>query len=128
MIHAYLGSTFRDAANKDDAIQQFRVACDLDPYNVAAHRALGELLESTERAAEAIDEYRRASNLEPADASLHLNLVRLLRATGKDDEATAEILVLLKMDPKLFAWENGPAKTENIGPKQQGERRVHGHH
>jgi tetratricopeptide (TPR) repeat protein len=124
VIHAYLGFT----ASKDNAIEQFGVACDLDPYNVAAHRALGELLETTGRVAEAIDEYRRAISLEPADALLHLNLVRLLRATGKDDEATAEILVLLKMDPKLFASENGPAKTKNIGPKPQSERQSHGHH
>jgi tetratricopeptide (TPR) repeat protein len=127
VIHAYLGFTFRDAANKNDAIQQFRLACDLDPYNAAAHRALAELLESTGGAAEAIDEYRRASNLEPADASLHLDLVRLLKAVGKDEEAIAEILMLSKMDPKLFAWENGSAKTESVAPKQQFEHRPRQH-
>jgi hypothetical protein len=62
------------------------------------------------------------------DVSVHLNLIRLLRASGKEDEAAAEVVLVTKIDSRLFTSERDSPKHQDAGTNPRDEIRLRRRH
>ena len=72
---------------KAEAINQYRLALQLNPNHAAAHMELANLLVSQAKRDEAIGHYRKALTLDPDNAATYNNLGVALRSQGKNKEA-----------------------------------------
>ena len=87
LVHLDLGNALLAKKDTAGAIQQYRMALDVNPASANAHLALGNVLRDTQDAAGAIEHYRKAIDLNPNWAEAHVNLGRVFY--DKKDLATA---------------------------------------
>lgn len=98
MVDAYLSGTGPlDSIEK--ASEQSRLALDLAPNTLEAHRARGYVLEVTANYEEAIREYQAAITLNDNIPDLHLALGRNYRALGVYDKAVEEFTRANTLNP-----------------------------
>jgi Flp pilus assembly protein TadD len=82
-----MGRAFAGAGRLEQALQAFRMAETLDPYDadIAADHAAA--LEQAGHAGEAIEAYRRAIEQEPEVAEYHQLLAAALERAGRTEDA-----------------------------------------
>jgi Tfp pilus assembly protein PilF len=102
-----LGVALRAKQQLDAAIQQYRIAIDLDPKLALAHNNLGVALRAKQQLDAAIQQYRIAIDLDAKYASPHINLGNALRAKQQLDAAIQEYRVAIELDPKDATPHNG---------------------
>jgi tetratricopeptide (TPR) repeat protein len=104
LAHAYYAEILVNTGNYDDldrAIEESRVAKQLDPTLLEVHRARGLVLLSTgqENLDEAIAEFNAAIALNDKIADLHLNLGYAYKLKGENDLAVEELLAAFALNP-----------------------------
>jgi superkiller protein 3 len=85
--------------NYSVAEQDFRVAVDLEPTNMAVYLPLGRSLLDQRHPEEAEAVFRKAVELEPISAVAHSDLGNALEAKGSLDAAIAEQRVAISLSP-----------------------------
>jgi tetratricopeptide (TPR) repeat protein len=88
---------------REDAIQEYRAALQLDPKHGWAHVNLGVAYYHQGRMQDAAAEFRAALQLDSKWAQAHSHLGDALRALGQAEQAIREYREALWLDPKL-AW------------------------
>jgi Tfp pilus assembly protein PilF len=100
--HNDLGFVFTQQKRLAEAIDQFRLATQLDPRYHDAHHNLGILLLQTGQVTEAVTEFQAALQLAPKLAQSHYNLAYALDRAGRIPEAMEEYRRTLGIDPKYM--------------------------
>jgi tetratricopeptide (TPR) repeat protein len=83
----------------DEALDDFRAACELAPGASVPHMNHGDLLATLERDEEALAEYTAAISLEPADAYYRRSRAHLLHRLGRYDAAIADYDEAIRVQP-----------------------------
>lgn len=104
MAHAFLAEMLVAQGNYDDlnrAIEESRVAKQLDPTLLEVHRARGLVLLATgaENYAEAVAEFKAAIAINDKIADLHLSLGYAYKLMGENDLAVEELLTAFALNP-----------------------------
>jgi tetratricopeptide (TPR) repeat protein len=104
LAHAYYAEILVNSGKVDDinrAIEESRVARQLDPTLLEVHRARGLVLISTgtENLDEAISEFKAAIALNDKIADMHLSLGYAYKLKGENDLAVEELLVAFALNP-----------------------------
>ena len=104
LAHAYYAELLINQGDVEDleqAIEQSRIARDLDPNLLEVHRARGLVLLSTgeENIPEAINEFKAAIAINDKIADIHLNLGYAYRLQGENDLAVEELLTAYALNP-----------------------------
>jgi tetratricopeptide (TPR) repeat protein len=104
LAHAYYAELLintGDFENFNQAIEESRIARQLDPSLLEVHRARGLVLLNTgqENLDEAISELKAAIAINDKIADLHLNLGYAYKLQGENDLAVEELLVAYALNP-----------------------------
>lgn len=104
MAHAFLAEMLVAQGNYDDlnrAIEESRVAKQLDPNSLEVHRARGLVLLATgaDNYAEAVAEFKAAIAINDKIADLHLSLGYAYKLMGENDLAVEELLTAFALNP-----------------------------
>ncbi len=104
LAHAYYAELLINQGNVEDldkAIEESRVARDLDSNLLEVHRARGLVLLGTgeENLPEAINEFKTAIALNDKIADLHLSLGYAYKLQGENDLAVEELLTAYALNP-----------------------------
>ncbi|MBM3150680.1 MAG: tetratricopeptide repeat protein, partial [Chloroflexi bacterium] len=102
LAHAYYVELLVSSGSYESlllAIDESRVALDLAPNSLEAHRARGLVLEVTDNREEAALEYQKAIEINPNIPDLHLALGRTYRALGAGDLALEEFTKANTLNP-----------------------------
>jgi Flp pilus assembly protein TadD len=97
--HASYGLVLSNAGRKAEAIEQLRIAVELDPNFVEAHNGLAFALIGRGDLAGAIREQREVVRLRPESPKTRNDLAVTLMRTGQFDAAIVEYKEALKLDP-----------------------------
>lgn len=97
--HNNLGNAYKGKGFIDKAINEYRIAIQLDPSNSYAHANLGSIYQSQGLPGNAIEEYRIAIKLNPRIAETHSNLGVAYKSQGRVDEAIEEYRIAIKINP-----------------------------
>jgi tetratricopeptide (TPR) repeat protein len=105
LAHAYYAEILVAMAKEDYALyekaaEQSRIARDLDPNLLEAHRARGIVLLDTQNLEEAVQEFETAIALNKNIADLHLNLGVAYRGLEKYDLAQEALTTAYTLNPK----------------------------
>jgi tetratricopeptide (TPR) repeat protein len=92
-----------DAGRGAEAVEWYRKALMVAPYDRDTHEALGQLLMRDQRFAEAADAFRVVTQLKPASAEAHSRLAFALYRAGKTAEAKTAAQRAVSLDPKSDA-------------------------
>ena len=96
--HRWYGEALLENNQREEAIEQFQQAVELDPTLEAMHD-LSELYILQGRNADAEPVIRRIIALFPYDSSAHLMLGKILVQADKRDQAASEFRAVLNDDP-----------------------------
>ena len=102
LAHAYYAEILLnkgDFGDIDKAIEESKLARNLDPNLLETHRARGLVLLNTQNVDEAIQELKAAIALNDKIADLHLNLGYAYRVKGDNDLAVEELLTAFSLNP-----------------------------
>jgi cellulose synthase operon protein C len=92
-----------DSGRGAEAVEWYRKALLVAPYDKETHEALGQLLMREQRYTEAVDAFRILTQLNPASAPAHSRLAFALYRSGKVDEAKLSAKRAVGLDPKSEA-------------------------
>ncbi|MEO5350590.1 MAG: tetratricopeptide repeat protein [Magnetococcus sp. YQC-3] len=84
--------------NYDDAIDFFKMALAVDPYNADNHNNMGVIFQRTKRFAESEDSYRIALRINPEYINACYNLGSLLLEQGQFEEAETHLQHVLQIN------------------------------
>jgi len=104
-----LGLSLEEAGRKEEALEQFRKAAQIDPAYPTPHMNLGYTLEAMGRLDEAIVEYQTVLRLDPQNWQARLNLGSAYGKKGLLDKAIEELQAALKINPNSAAVFNNLA-------------------
>jgi tetratricopeptide (TPR) repeat protein len=90
-VHRALGEAYAGGSEKQQAIDEFRIAIRLEPGNPQAHRELGDALLAEGDAKGAIPELESAIQLAPGDPDSHRELARAYRTDARPADAAREM-------------------------------------
>jgi len=107
--HNDLGYALAQKGRTAEAIEQIRLAAQLDPRYADARQNLGLLLLHTGRAAEAVPEFQAAVQLSPTIAETHYNLGVALETVGRSLEAIDQYHQTLALNPGYMGAYNNLA-------------------
>ncbi|NMC11333.1 MAG: tetratricopeptide repeat protein [Chloroflexi bacterium] len=104
LAHAYYAELLINQGNMEDlekAIEESRLARDLDPNLLEVHRARGLVLLNTgeENLPEAINEFKAAIAINDKIADIHLSLGYAYKLQGENDLAVEELLTAYALNP-----------------------------
>jgi tetratricopeptide (TPR) repeat protein len=99
--HLHSGLAYYQKGNFSKAIDEFKVAINLDPHFALAHSLLGTSLAEQQRFDEAIEAYQTAIELDPSLAAAHADLGALHFLRGELDEAVEAYQKAIQIDPQL---------------------------
>jgi len=89
--HNGLGNVYHDLGRREEAIESYRRAIELDPDYASPHTMLGALYETQGRLEEALREHRRAVELQPENSMRHASLASVLHKMGRAEEAAEHL-------------------------------------
>ncbi|HRR85128.1 MAG TPA: tetratricopeptide repeat protein [Phycisphaerae bacterium] len=92
-----------DAGRGAEAVEWYRKALMVAPYDKDTHEALGQLLMREQRFLEAIDAFRVVTQLKPASAEAHSRLAFALYRAGRTEEAKGAAKRAVSLDPQSDA-------------------------
>jgi len=92
-----------DAGRGAEAVEWYRRALLVAPYDEDTHGVLGQLLMREQRFVEAADTFRVLTQLDPAAAASHSRLAFALYRAGKIEEAKTAAKRAVSLDPKSEA-------------------------
>lgn len=101
VAHSNLGIALRDLGRKEEALEHFRKAVELDVTFAPAQTNLGQTLLDLGQADEALPHSQEAVRLDPNSAVLHHNLGNTFRVLERLVDAKVSYLEALRLDPKL---------------------------
>jgi len=101
--HSNLGKALSERNMKDEALQNFLMAIQLNPNYVEAIYNLGSLYGELGKTDKAIVQYRKAVEVNPNYVKAHNNLGLALLGQDKTDEALKNFQQALQIDPNFVA-------------------------
>jgi len=99
-----LGQVYEMQGRPAEAMAEYRIALDLNPWRVKTYNSFAMLLARTGSTNEALAEIRKALRRFPADAPSHDSLANLLADSGCTNEALEEWREAVRLDPKTAAF------------------------
>jgi tetratricopeptide (TPR) repeat protein len=107
MAHAMLGDLYQGRHDYEDALDQYTVTTQLDPYSYKNHYNQGLMYQLLDRVKEAIAAYLRALELKPTDALTNQNLgVAYLKLDDVENAIRYERRAVELNDKSAPAWSN----------------------
>ncbi len=97
--HYNLGNIRLQKGEKSKAIEEFRRALEIKPWDFQSHRSLGKALLGLGLHREAIKELEEAVSLRPASAGAHNELGVAYGLAGWNEKAVSELKRAIKLDP-----------------------------
>ena len=97
--HLNFGSALSNAGRKEEAIEQFRAAIEVNPDYVGPHGQLAFALIDREDLPGAITELREVVRLQPESPDARNNLALALKRNGQLDSAIVEYGEAIRLDP-----------------------------
>lgn len=94
--HTNLGAAYLQQGKLDIALDEFKVAAEIDPTYAFAFNGLGLVNAALKQDKEANEYFNRALALEPNNSEVHNNLGNFLCARGRYDESITEYLAAVK--------------------------------
>ena len=104
--HLCLGLAYEKEGRKADALSEFRMGLELNPYRVKTYGDIARLLAGSGRTNEALAELHEALRRYPADVPSHDFLANLLADSGHTNEALAEFRETVRINPRDAALQN----------------------
>ena len=104
-VHELLGMIYASLAQNDKAVDQLKLAVQLNPNSAAARTNLGAALLHTGKAALAGEQFRKALSLDPQSYDTNHNLGEFYVQSGKLVEARPLLEQAQKIDPG--SYDNG---------------------
>jgi tetratricopeptide (TPR) repeat protein len=101
--HINLGLAYRKNGFIDAAIEEYRIARDINPDLVKPHFNLGNSYKAKNMIDEAISEFNIVIQLSPDYYAAHLNLGDLYHSKGIIDQAINEYEIANKLNPDYYA-------------------------
>lgn len=101
-VHYELGdllNTASDPVIREDAVKQFKIALQQNPYNEQALCSLGALAIQNGDAQQALQEYSEAIHIEPSDAVAHLGLAKALMYLNESGKALPQLEDAARLEP-----------------------------
>lgn len=92
-----------DAGQIAEAVEWYRKALLVVPYDKDTHDTLGQLLIREQRFGEAVDAFRILTQLDPASPTAHSRLAFALHRDGRVDESKTAARRAVSLDPKAEA-------------------------
>ena len=93
-----LGVTYEIYGQLDQAMKQYQIAIDLDPYYVQAHNNLGVFYIKQGSLDQAIEQYEIAIRVDPSFAQAHNNLGEAYQTKGFLDRAIEQYMIALGLN------------------------------
>ena len=119
-----LGVELSSNGQRDEAVDCYKRAIELNPNLAPAYNGLGAELNHRARYDEAIACFRKAIALEPTLAELHANLGDSLKFKGRFDEAIAEFKKARELKPTLAGIAAGLGGALSQRPVRRGDRQL----
>ena len=101
--HLCLGQVYEMEGRNADALAEYRLGLELNPYRIKTYSNVAHLLAGSGRTNEAFAEIRVALRLAPGDALSHDTLANLLADSGRTNEALAEFREVVRLNPTTAA-------------------------
>ncbi|MBV9301681.1 MAG: tetratricopeptide repeat protein [Acidobacteriaceae bacterium] len=101
--YSFLGLMLADEGKRDEAIEKYRKAIDLDPKLPLVYNNWGLVLADQGKRDEAIEKYRKAIDLDPKLPLAYNSWANMLADQGKRDEAIEKYRKAIDLDPKYAA-------------------------
>ncbi len=101
-VHYELGdllNTAADPAIRKEAVQEFHIALQQNPYNEQALCSLALIALQNGDAQQAMQEYSQAIHLQPSDAGAHLGLAKAFMYLNEKSKALPEIEEAVRLEP-----------------------------
>jgi len=101
-VHYELGellNTAGDPAIRKEAVTEFHIALQQNPYNEQALCSLAAIALQNGDAQEALQEYSQAIHLQPSDAAAHLGLAKAFMYLNEKPKALPEIEEAVRLEP-----------------------------
>ena len=98
-IYSRLAHLRQDRGTLEKAVQEFRPALELNPYDGLAHSQLGWTYSQHEMYEEAAGELKMAIELDPTNVSFHWRLGSVYKANGELSKAKKEFEKVLDVIP-----------------------------
>jgi protein O-GlcNAc transferase len=116
LVNAFnaLGIALVEQQRREEALEAFRHAADLDPGSAEAHNNVGNVLMELGRYDAAIPHFRQVTERSPGLAEPHHNLGNALYVLKYYDEAVAEFERALENSPKLTYTLGNLLRTELV--------------
>ncbi len=92
-------ATYLDQNRIDDATNEYKKIIAIDPDNVRAHQALGEIYIRERYFHEAMEEYEKAVKLDPTKKTLLNSLANLYIREGKSNKAIEKYEQIISLEP-----------------------------
>lgn len=94
--HANLGAAYYQQGKLDIALDEFKLAAEIDPTYAFSFNGLGLVHAAIKQDKEAVESFSRAISLEPNNSEAHNNYGNFLCSRGRYDESIQEYMAALK--------------------------------
>ncbi len=109
MHHFNLGLLYHKNHKLLEAIEEYKKAMQIDPFNVGAHNNLGMVYKDLGRYEEAISQYQKVFSIDPKYDKARHNLGVTLYLQGELEKAAMELNLAIELNPK------NPESYNNLG-------------
>jgi tetratricopeptide (TPR) repeat protein len=97
--HYDYGSALQKQGKLDEAVEQYKIALQLNPKHAEAHMNLGNALSGQAKFDAAAPHMETALRLQPNNGDFHLTYANLLQRIGRNDEATQHFETGTRLKP-----------------------------
>jgi tetratricopeptide (TPR) repeat protein len=123
----FIGLSHEKQGDPEKAIEHYKAAIELNPYDYLSHYDLAQLLRKAGQLQSAAEHYRVTLQIRPSDMNARLNLANILPQLGRTAEAIQLYNDVLQVDPDSLdalnnlAWLFATSSKDNI---RDGSRAV----
>ncbi|MEI9475835.1 MAG: tetratricopeptide repeat protein [Deltaproteobacteria bacterium] len=107
--HFNLGLLYHKNNKLPEAIEEYKKAVQIDPFNTGAHNNLGMAYKDLGRYEEAVNHYQKALSIDPKYGKARHNLAVALYQQGDLERAALELNLTISSNPKM------PESYNNLG-------------
>jgi protein O-mannosyl-transferase len=100
VAHSNLGTALAEEGKREEALEQFQIAVQINPGYADFHNNLGNALYQEGKADEAAAQYQISLQEWHDDPVVHNNLGNALQQEGKMDEAIAQYQIAVQLNPR----------------------------
>jgi protein O-mannosyl-transferase len=113
VAHSNLGTALAEQGKREEALEQFQIATQINPGYADFHNNFGNALYQEGKASDAAAQYQIALQEASGDPVVHNNLGNALEQVGKMDEAMAQYQIALQINPRYAEAEYDLANVLN---------------